>query len=199
MIALLARIAAIIAGSLLIAIGIHFFLMPFKLLDGGMIGVALILNYLFGAKVGLTIIVCSIPIFALAWFRARALFYLSLHGMLVSSFVIDLMEPYHYYFMYYIELGPLSSALIGGLLIGTGFGVMLRNGSSTGGMDLLAQMIADTVPVNVGALIFIIDGVIVCLGGLLLSAETFVLSIVSIAAGGVATALCTMRIKWMYN
>ncbi len=70
---------------------------------------------------------------------------------------------------------------------------MLRNGISTGGTDLLAQYFSKLVSLNVGVLIFIVDGLIICLGGLLLSAETFLLSILTITAGGVATSFCTLK------
>ncbi|PZE22599.1 YitT family protein [Paenibacillus xerothermodurans] len=187
------KIAAIIFGSLMISIGINFFLMPFKVLDGGVIGLALIINYLFGVQVGLVMFLCSIPIFVVAWLYDPTILYNSLVGLMVSSLFIDLMVPFHFYFMYYIELSPFSSAALGGFIVGTGIGVMLRYETSTGGTDLLAQHLSKTVSVNVGIVIFIIDGIIISLGGLLISAETFLLSIITITAGGMATSLCTLK------
>lgn len=52
----------IVFGSLILSVGINFFLVPFDLLDGGIIGIGLIIKYILGIKVGLTIIVLSIPI-----------------------------------------------------------------------------------------------------------------------------------------
>lgn len=187
------KLLAIVIGSLFLSIGINFFLMPFKILDGGIIGISLIINYLTNAGVGLLMFLCSIPIFVLTWFYYRGILFNSLYGLLVSSIVIAMLEQYHYHFLYYIELSPFTSAVLGGTCVGTGFGIMLRYETSTGGMDLLAKYIAKVVSINVGVLIFILDGVIVSLGGLLLSAETFFLSVVSITAGGVATSLCTMK------
>lgn len=187
------KIAAILTGSLLIALGVNCFLMPFKVLDGGIIGIALIINYLFEAKVGFVVILCSIPIFALAWFYYRPLVYNSLHGMLLSSYLIDILEPFHYYFLYYVNLTPVGSSVIGGLIVGAGIGIMLRYDTSTGGTDLLAQFLSRYVPFNVGIVIFIIDAIIVSLGGLLISAETFMLSVVTITVGGAATNLCTLK------
>ncbi|WP_330164600.1 YitT family protein [Paenibacillus validus] len=187
------KISALLFGSVLISIGINFFLMPFMVLDGGLIGIALIINYLSGAKVGVVMFMCSIPIFVLAWFYYREIFYTSLYGLLVSSIFIDLLAPLHYHFLYYIELTSFSSSVIGGFIVGTGIGIMLRNGISTGGTDLLAQYFSKLVSLNVGVLIFIVDGLIICLGGLLLSAETFLLSILTITAGGVATSFCTLK------
>ncbi|NOU86577.1 hypothetical protein GC102_12450 [Paenibacillus sp. LMG 31460] len=185
--------AAIILGGLLISMGINFFLMPFKILDGGLIGIALIINYLFGLKVGLIMFLCSIPIFMLVWFHFSDMFYNSIYGLFFSSFVIDFLGPYRNLFLYYVDLTPFSSSLIGGFIVGTGIGIMLRYETSTGGTDLLAQYFSKWVPINVGIIIFIIDGLIICLGGLLLSAETFLLSILTITAGGIATSLCTMK------
>ncbi|MBU5444677.1 YitT family protein [Paenibacillus sp. MSJ-34] len=195
----LKRWLAIIAGSLMIAIGINYFLIPFSILDGGIIGIALIAKYLWGAKVGLTMIVCSIPIFMLAWFRYRPYFYLSFPGMLISSLFTDALYPSLYYFTYYVKLSPLMSAAIGGIFMGGGLGVMLRYETSTGGTDLVAKFIADYYLVNVGFTIFIIDGMIVTLGGMLFSAETFLLSVVTIFVGGIVTGLCCLNRNTLHS
>jgi uncharacterized membrane-anchored protein YitT (DUF2179 family) len=187
------KFTAIIIGSLFLSIGINFFLVPFKVTDGGVIGIALIAKYMWGLKTGLTIIFCSIPIYIIAWFRYRNFFFSSLHGMLVSSFFIDLLYPYHYYFVYEVPLNPLSSSIIGGILVGIGIGIMLRYETSTGGTDLLAQFLANTFSLNVGIMILIIDTLVICLGGFLISTETFLLSIMTILAVGLATSFCTLK------
>ncbi|MCL6605491.1 MAG: YitT family protein [Paenibacillus sp.] len=183
----------ILVGSLLIAAGTNFFLVPYKILDGGIIGVALILNYISGAKIGLSILLCSLPIFLLAWFKNREIIYNSLLGLMCSSFLIEITGPLKYYFLYYIELGSISSAIIGGFLMGSGLGIMLRFKASTGGTDFLAQFMKGYIPLNVGILIFLTDAVIISAGGLLISKETFLHSILTIASGGVATGLCTLE------
>ncbi|WNS45843.1 YitT family protein [Paenibacillus sp. MMS20-IR301] len=183
----------ILLSSLLIAAGTNFFLVPYKILDGGIIGIALIINYISGIKIGLAIVVCSVPVFLLAWFREREIFYNSIAGLLASSFLIELLGPLQYHFLYYIELGSVSSAIIGGFLMGSGLGLMLRFKASTGGTDLLAKFMRRYIPLNVGVLIFLSDAVIIGAGGLLISKETFFHSILTIAAGGVATGLCTLE------
>lgn len=183
----------IVLGSLLIAIGTDFYLVPYKVLDGGVIGIALIINYMFGYRIGLVIFLCSIPVFVIAWVRNREIFYNSLTGMLVSSIFIELLAPFQYYFLYYIELGPLTSSMFGGFLLGTGLGLMLRFDTSTGGTDLLANLISKYVRLNVGVIIFLTDGIIIGMGGLLISWETFFYSVISIVSGGIATSICTLK------
>ncbi|MHA0857518.1 YitT family protein [Paenibacillus sp. CMAA1364] len=190
------KLIIIVIGSLLIAIGTDFYLVPFKVLDGGTIGIALIMNYLFQFKTGLTIILCSIPIFIFAWVRNRVFFYNSISGMLISSLFIELLVPFQYHFLYYIELGPLTSSMFGGFFLGSGLGLMLRHNTSTGGTDLIAKLISKHTALNVGLVIFIIDGVVIGIGGFLISWETFFYSVISIASGGLATAICTLEGSW---
>lgn len=189
----LLRFAIILIGSLLVAVGTNFFLVPYKILDGGIIGIALIINYISGAKIGLAIILCSLPMFLLAWLKERDIFYNSVLGLLASSFLIELLGPFQYYFLYYFEFGSISSAIIGGFSMGTGLGLMLRFKASTGGTDLLAQFIKRYIPLNVGVIIFLTDFMIIGAGGILISKETFFHSILTIIAGGVATGLCTLE------
>jgi uncharacterized membrane-anchored protein YitT (DUF2179 family) len=187
------KFTAIVVGSILIAVGINFFLVPHRVLDGGIIGISLIINYLFDAKIGLVIIGCSIPIFTLAWFHNRPIFYNSLTGMIVSSLFIDFLAPFQYHFLYYIELTSISSSIIGGFIAGTGFGIMLRYETSTGGIDLLAQFLTKYVSINVGIILFAMDALIIGVGVLLLSGDTLLLSVLTIIAGGVATSLCNFN------
>lgn len=189
------RYLIILLGSLLVAAGTNFFLVPYKILDGGVIGIALIINYLSDVKIGVAIILCSFPIFLLAWLKERDIFFNSVLGLLISSFLIELLGPLQYHFLYYFEFGSISSAIIGGFLMGTGLGIMLRFKASTGGTDLLAQFIKRYVPLNLGFIIFLTDFMIIGAGGLLISKETFFHSILTIISGGVATGLCTLETK----
>ncbi|WEK56400.1 MAG: YitT family protein [Candidatus Cohnella colombiensis] len=184
---------AVLFGCSMIAIGIDFFLLPIKVLDGGMIGVALIVKYVFNTKVGLTLIVCSIPIFILTWIKDRSVFFNSLLGLLTLALAIDLLDSYTPPFVSLVKEYPFISAILGGLLSGGGFGMLLRHQASTGGIDLLAKLIATPLKMNVGIIILITDFIIVILGGILFSANTFFLTIAAISTGGVTTSLCTIN------
>lgn len=185
---------AIFAGSISLAIGINLFLFPNELLDGGMIGIGLIANYLWGFEAGLTIIFCSIPIFVVAWFRYRPYFYNSIHGLLVSSLFIDVLSPLRNVKLSDFLQSPLESSIIGGLLVGIGIGTMLKFETSTGGTDLLALFISEIVRMNVGVVILLIDALVVTIGGLLLSPETLLLSLITIFVVGISTSLMTLKI-----
>ncbi|MDQ0207850.1 YitT family protein [Alkalicoccobacillus murimartini] len=178
----------LVVGCLLISIGINFFFTMYHLLDGGIIGIGLIAHYLWNTPVGLTIIVVSIPIYIMAWFYYRPFFYNSLAGVIVSSFFIDWVSLYS---PDLAVLGPLASAITGGCMLGIGAGMMFRMEISTGGFDLLAQMIATKSPWNVGVIIVIFDMLAVVAGISVVTTEEIVLSTIAVISTGIATIIIT--------
>lgn len=190
------KMIAILLGSTIFAIGIDFFLVPFRTLDGGIIGLALIINYLTGLKVGLTFVIFSIPVYIYVWYHYRSFFYNSVVGLLVSSLVIDFLFPYQFYFVHYVKLTPLVSSIIGGAFVGLGIGFMLRNNTSISGADMLAQILSNGLHINVGVMIFLLDAIVISLGGFLISLNTFYYSIITIIAVGFATSVVTLNHKF---
>ncbi len=181
------KMAAIIVGSLLLGVGINVFFVPHHLLDGGMIGLGLIAKYVWHVQAGLTMIVLSVPLYVAAWFYYRPFFYNSLHGLLFSSWMIDVLSVLRGV----IVLDPLPSAVIGGMLVGAGIGLMLREETSTGGTDLLAQFIARLTNWNVGVVIFIIDACIISAGSIVIDSVPFVHSLVVVTVVGAVTTMLT--------
>ena len=181
------KMVAIVEGSLLLGIGINVFLVPHHLLDGGMIGLGLIAKYVWHVQAGLTMIILSVPLYVAAWFYYRPFFYNSLHGLLFSSWMIDVLSVLRGI----VTLDPLLSAIIGGMLVGAGIGLMLREETSTGGTDLLAQFIAKLTDWNVGVIIFVIDACIISIGSLMIDSVPFIYSFVVVAVVGAVTTMLT--------
>lgn len=183
------KIISIFIGSFCIAIGVNYFVIPHHLIDGGIIGLGLIAKYTLGLKPGLTIIILSLPLYIYAWFHFRSYFYNGLHGLLVTSFLIDYFHPLSSW-----HTAPIIiSALTGGFLIGTGIGVMLLTKTSTGGIDLLALMIAKATSLNAGIIIFIIDSFVLLLGWALMQEGTIIYSSLMVIIIGLTTYTI---IKW---
>ncbi|MEB3749866.1 YitT family protein [Geobacillus sp. B4113_201601] len=181
------KLAAIVGGSVLLGIGINVFFVPHHLLDGGMIGLGLIVKYVWHVQAGLTMIVLSVPLYLAAWFYYRPFFYNSLHGLLFSSWMIDVLSGLRGI----VTVDPLLAAVIGGTFVGMGIGVMLREETSTGGTDLLAQFISRLTNWNVGVIIFVIDACIISVGSLLIDAVPFVHSLVVVTVVGIVTTILT--------
>lgn len=178
----------IFLGSLLIAIGINGFLLPFGLLDGGALGISLIFHYVMNVRVGLTFLFISIPIFLFAWIYYRPFFYNGLHGMLMSSLIIDVLASTNFIGQGIVS-HPLTSAMFGGIIIGIGVGIMLRFDISIGGTDLLAQMLANKLKINSGVAIFCFDFIIVTVGSFIVLSAHLVLSFTTVFFAGITVSI----------
>jgi uncharacterized membrane-anchored protein YitT (DUF2179 family) len=186
--AMFERTIAIFLGSVLLGIGINGFIVPFHLLDGGMIGISLLVKYVWGYKIGLTIIILSIPIYLIAWKLERRYFINSIHGLLVSSLIIDLLSPLRGVF----SVSVMEGSVIGGLFIGTGIGWMLRHETSTGGTDLIALFLSRWFSINVGMVIFLIDAAVIIAGLYVMGEGILFYSLVTILSVGFATMTMTL-------
>lgn len=185
---MLKRTVAIFLGSVLLGVGINGFIVPYHLLDGGMIGISLLVKYVWGYKVGLTIIILSVPIYVLAWKLERRYFINSIHGLFVSSLIIDLLSPLRGMF----SVSVMEGSVIGGLFIGTGIGWMLRHETSTGGTDLLALFLSRWFSINVGMIIFLIDAAVILAGLYIMGEGILFYSLVTILSVGFATMTMTL-------
>lgn len=175
---------ATIIGSLLLGIGVNGFLVPNHLIDGGVLGIALILHYFFHFQTGVTMVALSLPICLISSINERGYFFSNLQGLMFSSLFVDLLTPLRNQFF----VSHLASALIGGVIIGLGVGLMLRYKTSTGGTDLLAKIIAENFTLNIALVIIFIDGLIVLAGFTVLALDTFLYSCVAITIVGLTTS-----------
>ena len=189
------KTVSILVGSLLMAIGVNVFLINHELLDGGTFGMGLILHYLTGLQVGMIVIMLSIPVLILAWFYRRSFLYNSIHGMLFSSFVVDLTYHPLRLLGFVLNQNPIASAVLGGIFVGAGIGLMLRYDTSIGGTDLLGQITADYLKVNPGIIIFVIDMIIVFSGSLLIADSSLLLSFITVICVGTMTSLISIKSK----
>ncbi|MBG9787471.1 YitT family protein [Brevibacillus laterosporus] len=179
---------AVMIGSGLLALGVNGFIIPHQLMDGGLTGIALIINYMAGYKVGLVIIVTSIPIYLYAWFTKRSYFYNSINGLLLSSFLIDVFSPLQHVSMF-TSFSPLSSSILGGLFIGMGIGLLLKFNTTTDGFDLVAKFLSDVTRINIGIVIFVFDIVILFIGSQLADTPHYFYSFLAISIVSVVTFL----------
>ncbi|EOR25186.1 YitT family protein [Cytobacillus oceanisediminis] len=183
------KIAATFVGSLLIGIGVNGFLVPHHLLDGGIIGIGLILHYHYGIPTGLSMILLSIPLYILVWFYNKEYFIYGIFGFLISSFSIDILSFLRNLF----SLNVVLSAILGGVVIGVGIGLMLRFETSTGGTDLLAQVLSNILSIQVGVIIFLIDGIVLLSGYKIVGFSTFIASFITIFCVAIFTTLLSKK------
>ena len=106
-------------------------------------------------------------------------------GLIVVSVIIDWLEPLRTIFLFSI----FPSVLLGGVFIGIGEGIILRYRVSTGGTDLLAQIISKSFTLNIGLVILALEGFIVAVGFNTLGLKPFFFSCLTICLIGMIVSL----------
>lgn len=155
----------ILLGSLICGISYNTFIIPHKMLSGGLSGIALIINYITGAKPGLMLFILNIPVFVLGHkFVDREFVLLSMLGTIAFSFFLDFFGFLQYKIL--IEDIMLSS-IYGGIFNGIGIGIVLKNRASLGGIDIIAVIIKKYFSLNVGSTSLIINIAIVTASSLI--------------------------------
>ncbi|AMM95337.1 YitT family protein [Peribacillus simplex] len=183
------KAVAVSVGSFMMGIGINGFLVPHHLIDGGVIGIALILHYFYGFQTGISMLILSFPLFLYAWHYERPFFYSSIHGLLLTSLFMDWLNPLKKVF----SISILASSLIGGAIIGVAIGLMLRYETSSGGTDMLAKIISKSTSIDIALAIILIDTLIISAAAFTLDIEIFLFSCVTIFTIGLITSLMKVR------
>lgn len=130
----------IIFGTYLISLGTNMFLLPYKMSTGGASGIATIFYYLFDVPLGITIMIINAPLFVISMrkFGIKTSFKTIISTVLLSVF----LELFTYSeFVASTPLDLITASIFGGIVVGIGLSLVLKTGASTGGSDLLAQII----------------------------------------------------------
>jgi uncharacterized membrane-anchored protein YitT (DUF2179 family) len=131
----------------------NYFIIANGLAEGGLTGITLILHYLMGWPVGLVLFILNIPLFFLGWKSWGKLFvFKTLIGVLAVSLAIELTKGFSLH-----TTDTLLAALYGGAFSGVVFGLVLRSGGTTGGVDILARYISERQGISMGKIYFTCD------------------------------------------
>ena len=149
-----------IIGCIFISAGIVFFLLPLKISAGGFSGIATITYYLFNLKLGTVIWILNIPLLIIGFFRiGKYFFFKTMFATWLLSFCINFFENMNL-FLNIDDI--LLSAIYGGVIIGIGTTCIFKANNSTGGTELLIQIILSYKDnIKVSKLLVIIDSIIV--------------------------------------
>lgn len=159
---LIKRIFFVLLGSLICSIAINGFVVPYKLLSGGVSGVALIIQYLTGLHSGYLVLLINVPIFIFGFKKVdKEFMFFSFIGMMALSFFLILTRD----IAKYIVLNDIViSTVFGGILYGVGVGLVFRNRASQGGTDIIAYILKKSSGVNIATIDLGINVCVIILG-----------------------------------
>ena len=163
-------------GALIGAIGFNTMFLENNIASGGVGGLAISMNALFGWEPSTFVLFANIPLMVLCFFLlGKETFLKTIYGAWIFPTFISLTEP-----LPTLTTNPLLAALFGGIILGFGIGLVFQGNSSTGGTGILIQILNKYTPLPLGLLMALVDGLIVGIGFIAFDSDTVMYSIIAL-------------------
>jgi len=162
-------------GSIITAVGLELFLIPNKLIDGGIIGISILASYLTNHPLAYYIIGLNIPFLILGYFHIGKTFTLStLYSVCLLSYFTTQLHPVPAF-----TKDLLLVAVFGGIIIGAGVGLILRYGGSLDGTEIVALIIGPKLASSVGEVVMAFNVFILGIAGFVFGWENAMYSMIA--------------------
>lgn len=157
----LTRIIYFILGLFSFSFGFTFFLLPNNLVFGGVSGLSIIFKELFNFDTSLFVLIVSVALLGLSFiFLGKEKTFGSVLGSLLLPVFLELTNILSKYVVLE-EIELILSAIFGGLLAGVGLGLVYKAGFTTGGTDIINQIMHKYLKISLGKSMLIVDILIV--------------------------------------
>jgi uncharacterized membrane-anchored protein YitT (DUF2179 family) len=162
-------------GSLVAAAGLEFFLIPNQIIDGGIVGISILLSHITNVSLGLFIVILNLPFLYLGYKQIGKTFCFStLFSVLSLAYWVSYFHPIpeltHDFFL---------AATFGGVLVGIGVGIIIRYGGSLDGTEIVAIILDKKSGFSVGEIVMFFNLFILGSAGLVYSWDKAMYSLVA--------------------
>ena len=165
-----------LVGAFIVAVALELFLLPNKIIDGGVIGISMMVSYITKWNLGLLIFCINIPFMLIAFRSLGKKFILNTFiatAMLsLATNIVENLQP--------ATNDLLLATIFGGIFLGLGVGLILRNSASLDGTEMLSIVLSKKIKiVSVGELLMGMNLFIYTAAGFLLGWERAMYSILT--------------------
>ncbi|MBM7602283.1 uncharacterized membrane-anchored protein YitT (DUF2179 family) [Metabacillus crassostreae] len=168
--ALILGLAAVIQG-----LAMTFFLFPHFIPSGGAASISVLFNYLFEIPFALTLFIlnASFLLAAVKWLGKESALW-TMFCVTVTSATINTLTPY--------ILAPISNVfldlVLGAVIFGLGLGILFKMGASSGGMDILALILAKMTGLAPGRILFVVNGTLLLSTGFIVDVNIIIYAVI---------------------
>lgn len=152
-------------GCFIVAVAFNLFLVNNDLVPGGVGGISIICKEMFGVNPSVVILVADLILLVLSYLLLGRV---TTRGSILGSFLFPIFVELTANIGTYIDIDTsqlLLSAIFGGVVYGFGAGLIFKAGFTTGGTDILNQIISKYAKISMGNSMLISDGLIVLISG----------------------------------
>lgn len=170
---------AIIVGSAIMAFGINYFNIANGLAEGGIIGITILLKYVFNWNPALVNLLLNIPLLILGWKVLGGLSFvytiigtvsLSMFLIIFENFALPLQDP-------------LLASIFAGVTVGIGLGIVFRFGGTSDGIDIIARLFNKYMGWTIGRTVFVADLLIIAISLVYLDITRAMYTLVAVYIG----------------
>ena len=161
-------------GVILASIGLKAFLLPNGFLDGGVTGIAILISQLFDLNISIVLLFASIPFLLLGWTALT-------RTIVLKSFlsITALAIFIHYENFSSVTDDKLLIAIFGGLFLGTGIGLTIKNGAVLDGSEILGIFFNNRFGISIGKVILLFNIILFTITAFMISIEVSMYSILT--------------------
>jgi uncharacterized membrane-anchored protein YitT (DUF2179 family) len=168
------NLIVITLGAIIAGFALESFLVPNSIIDGGIIGISMILSHITKFNLGLLIILINTPFIILAFKKMGGRFVFQ-----TAYANIILAVALNYFHHYKVTNDMLLATVFGGIVLGTGVGLILKNAASLDGTEILSLLISKRFGMSVGEFIMGLNVFIYLAAGKVFSWESAMYSILT--------------------
>ncbi|MGG1515295.1 YitT family protein [Paenibacillus oryzisoli] len=162
-------------GAVLMSVGLEIFLVPNRIIDGGITGISIIVSYLTQLPIGLFLTLFNLPFLFIGYKLIGKTFALStLFAILVMSAGTEILHP-----VKELTNDPLLAAVFGGIILGVGVGLVIRFGGSLDGTEIVAILVSKKIPFSVGEIVMFFNVFILGSAGFVYSWDRAMYSLIA--------------------
>lgn len=165
----------ITVGAVIAAFALEEFLVPFTVLDGGVVGISMIISQLSGLPLGVLTIVLNVP-FVLLGFKRLGMRFLvkAIYAMVIFSVFLSVFKD-----MKAVTDKEILVVAFGGVLLGIGVGLILRYGGCLDGTEIVAMFLSKNTEFSVGQIVLFFNIIIYGIAGFLFGPDRALYSLLT--------------------
>ena len=153
----------VLIGALVLSLGYSLFIVPHKLVPGGVFGLSIVAFEVVNISIGTIALIINIPL--LIWgtkILGKATVFKTAVFMIASSFFLDSIGLITQKAIIIDDI--LVSGIFGGLLVGSSIFIVKSGGATTGGSDIVARILVNKVNLQFNQLLLLMDAIVIILG-----------------------------------
>ena len=161
-------------GALIAAFALEGFLIPNNIIDGGIIGISMMTSYITKLNLGAIIVLFNLPFLFLGYKKMGKMFVVTvLYGVSMLGIFVNLIQNTQ------VTESDLLATVFGGIILGFGVGLILRNDGALDGTEILSVSIAKKLGFSVGEIIMFFNFFIYSAAGFLYGWDSAMYSILT--------------------